>query len=110
MWGKLQSKAFQMISHELNKEGIQWMVMRNYEGLPYENRSKDLDIGIAHKDFKRSHKIINNVMKNVGFTKIFYIRYQYALCSTYFFDDGNNLESLKIDLIDGFVWRGAAVS
>ena len=107
MWGKLQSKAFQMISHELNKEGIQWMVMRNYEGLPYENRSKDLDIGIAHKDFKRSHKIINNVMKNVGFTKIFYIRYQYALCSTYFFDDGNNLESLKIDLIDGFVWRGA---
>lgn len=89
MWGKLQSKAFQMICHELNKEGIQWMVMRNYGGLPYENRSKDLDIGIAHKDFKRSHKIINNVMKNVGFTKIFYIRYQYALCSTYIFDYGN---------------------
>ena len=42
MWGKLQSKAFQMISHELNKEGIQWMVMRNYEGLPYENRSRKI--------------------------------------------------------------------
>lgn len=107
MWGKLQADAFQLMCQRLNEERIQWMVMRNYEGLPHENRSKDLDIGVAHKDFKRAHKLINQIMKEVGFSKIFCLKYEYAVCSTYFFDDGKCLESIKVDLIDGFVWRGA---
>lgn len=107
MWGKLQENAFAKLCKRLNEERIHWMVMRNYEGLPVSNRSKDLDLGVSHKDFKKAHRIICEVMNEEGFGKVFYLRYQYAICSTFFWDNGKDLESIKIDLIDGFVWRGA---
>lgn len=109
MWGELQASAFEKIGNSLTGANIHWLVMRNYDGLPEVNRSKDLDIGIAHKNFQRAYNLISDVLKSLGFSRVFKLTYQYAICATFFYVSEKSVESIKVDLIDGFVWRGAQV-
>ena len=37
-------------------ENVDYAVLRNYEGLPYENKSRDIDIAIEKKDWIRIRK------------------------------------------------------
>lgn len=107
MWGEIQANAFVNVAKALDDAGIKWMVMRNYEGLPDFNRSKDVDIGISKSDFQRVNILISETLNRHGFTNMFKVRYQYAICSTYFYQSEEKVDSIKIDLIDGFVWKGA---
>lgn len=109
MWGKNQSVVFTNVCDALNKNNVEWLVLRNYEGLPEHNRSKDLDLGVKHADFDTVYKIVANELKTIGYRKVFKIRYQYAVCATFFYKDDQKMDSIKIDLVDGFVWRGAQV-
>lgn len=109
MWGGLQAKAFEKIGEALTEANIHWLVLRNYQGLPAWNRSKDLDIGISKSHFREAHALISKALKSLGFTRMFKITYQYAVCTTFFYVSEEDVESIKVDLIDGFVWRGAQV-
>lgn len=105
MWGELQASAFEKIGNSLTGANIHWLVMRNYDGLPEVNRSKDLDIGIAHKNFQRAYNLISDVLKSLGFSRVFKLTYQYAICATFFYVSEKSVESIKVDLIDGFVCK-----
>ena len=44
------SEFLKIIFNFLNKN-VEYVVLRNYEGLPYHNKSRDIDIAIQSKDF-----------------------------------------------------------
>lgn len=108
-WTNKHGKIISELFIALDKAGIEWMVLRNYEGLPYENRSKDIDLLLSKTDFFRAKEVIYNTLKSQEFTYTYEVIFQYAWCYTFFCIEDNVSYSIKIDLLDGFVWRGAQV-
>lgn len=109
MWTENQATALQAVFFSLNKSGIQWMVLRNHEGLPEYNRSKDIDLLLHKKDFLHARNVISDVLVKKGFTNVGEQIFQYVWCFTFFSIYSSEIYSIKIDLLDGFVWRGAQV-
>ena len=108
MWEKEQSDALKEVFEALNENKIKWLVLRNYEGLPENNRSKDVDISIERKDFPKAKEIIVTTMNLRGFKYFQIVIFQYVLCLTFFKINDDKIISLKIDILDGgFIWRGA---
>lgn len=108
-WTEKHAEALQAVFDALNKSGIQWMVLRNYEGLPFYNRAKDIDITVRRKDFKRVAKVIFEILSKEGFAFYTFSRFQYAWCFTFFDISDNIPTSIKIDILEPFVWRGAYI-
>jgi len=53
------SQYIERVLHYLNKE-VEYALLRNYEGLPHHNTSRDMDIIITRSEFKkREHDIID---------------------------------------------------
>jgi thymidylate kinase len=109
-WTTEQAVALSAVFNALNQSGLSWLVLRNYDGLPHVNRSKDVDLGFSKTDFVRARAIIGSAMAAHGFDRVATDDYQYAWCTTYFrVDPTGSVTSIKIDILDGFVWRGAQV-
>lgn len=53
-WNHKHAVALQSVFEALDEQNIPWMIMRNYEGLPEVNTSKDIDIAIPRKDWKKA--------------------------------------------------------
>lgn len=109
MWSDEQALALDAVFHALNQSGIPWLVLRNYEGLPQDNRSKDIDLGLEKLSIPSVVDNICSVLKLHGFDRAFVQSYQYVCCCTFFKTVGAGVVSIKIDLLDGFVWRGAQI-
>lgn len=107
MWTNEQAEVLAAVFGALNQSGIKWLVLRNYEGLPESNRSKDIDLAFLKEDFTRAGAIIANEMLIAGFDRVHIENFQYVRCLTFFKILEKNVISIKIDLLDGFVWRGA---
>lgn len=107
MWGNDHVEALEQVFEALNANLSKWMILRNYEGLPQKNRSKDIDLLLEKKDFKESEKVISSALESKGFSRLLKESYQYVWCLTFFKIKKDKVISIKIDLLDGFVWRGA---
>ncbi len=108
-WTDKHAKALQVVFDALNSSGIQWMVLRNYDGLPFYNRAKDIDITVQEKDFKKTYKIITHILSKEAFEFKIFTKFQYAWCSTFFNISEKTPISIKIDIVEPFVWRGAYI-
>lgn len=108
-WTHLQAKALTEVFEALNSAEIPWLVLRNHEGLPARNRSKDVDLGLKKSDFGHAHLLIADALRRTGFDRELVEDFQYVRCLTYFGEFGDRAHSLKIDLLDGFVFRGAQI-
>lgn len=108
-WTDKHANALQAVFEALNKSGMQWMVLRNYEGLPFYNRAKDIDITLPKKDFKKTSKIISEVLSKNSFDFFIFTRFQYAWCFTFFDISDKTPISIKIDIVEPFVWRCAYI-
>lgn len=109
MWSEKQAKALQAVFEALNKSGIPWLVLRNYEGLPWNNRSKDIDIGVKKRDFSKAYKVISKSLKEHQFSLFTDTKFQYAWCLNFFNVTDNFPCEIKIDIVIPFVWRGAEI-
>ena len=107
MWSEGHSEALKSVFETLNAHSIRWMVLRNYEGLPESNRSKDIDLLLEKKDFFKAQKIISKALIMQGFDYMLKETYQYVWCLVFFKTSEGEAISIKLDLLDGFVWRGA---
>lgn len=107
MWSKEQALAVAAVFEALNNSGMYWLVLRNYEGLPETNRSKDVDLGLDKKNFHLAGKLISETLAKLSFNHVVVQNFQYVHCYTFFKLSAVGVISLKIDLLDGFVWRGA---
>ena len=108
-WTDIHAHALAAVFEELRASGLKWMVLRNYEGLPSRNRAKDIDLLLHKSDFRAAYECIAAALSVHEFHLSCEVQYQYASCYTFFkLSEGETL-SLKIDLLDGFSWRGAQI-
>ena len=108
-WGKAQVLALKAAFTALDNTNIDWMVLRNHQGLPNVNRSKDVDIGVEKVNFRRAEKAISDALLRTGFDRVMVQNFQYIRCLTFFSTVESTPNSIKIDLVDGFPFRGAQV-
>ncbi len=109
MWSERHAAALAAVFESLDQEGLRWMVLRNYEGLPHSNRSKDIDLVMSKHDFRAASAVLIRSLRAQGFTNVLVEQFQYVACHTFMRLQDGDLISLKIDLLDGFVWRGAQI-
>ena len=105
MWSKKQADSLRKLFTQLDRQGIHWMVFRNFEGLPDRNPSKDVDLLINRIEISAARKIVETVMHDCGYYYRTFDEFQCIWCYSFF--DEENLSSIKIDLFYGQVWRGA---
>jgi thymidylate kinase len=106
-WTETQAAALGAAFASLDAEGIDWLILRNHQGLPEVNRSKDVDLGLEKADFRRAERAISRAVRTAGFSRLLVEDFQYARCLTFFSTATSDPQSIKIDLLDGFVFRGA---
>lgn len=93
----------------LDEAGINWIVLRNWKGLPETNRSKDVDLGLEKSNFVRAQEVIEKAARREGFDRVHRENFQYVRCITLIGLFSDVVSSIKIDLLDGFVFRGAQI-
>jgi len=108
-WTQIHAIALTNVLDALDLSGIKWLVLRNHEGLPESNRSKDVDLCLSRRDFRYAEMMITEAVRAAGFTRIIVQDFQYVRCLTYFGTQYGSPQSIKIDLLDGFVFRGAQI-
>lgn len=96
-WTKLHGIILNEIFSELSSSNIEWLVIRNYQGLPWVNCSKDVDIAVKKEEWDNAEQIIQKTLFLKNFIYYDLKRYQYILCYTFFDHKGNGF---KIDLFD----------
>lgn len=108
-WTPLHAQALADVFKALNDHGFRWLVLRNHEGLPQTNRSKDIDIGIEKPMLRRAERVVMEVMKRHGLTRSETTVFEWGRCTSYFGTLPDSPMSIKIDLMNGFSWRGAEI-
>jgi thymidylate kinase len=108
-WTATQARALGAAFAALDDAGIDWLVLRNHQGLPEINHSKDVDLGLDKKDFRSAERAISEAVRGAEFDRVLVEDFQYVRCLTFFSTSTPNPQSIKIDLLDGFVFRGAQV-
>lgn len=107
VWKAEHAAALENVFEELDNNNVCWMIMRNYEGLPKINTSKDVDIAIPRRDWKKARGIIYDVLRKRGFQKVLFTRFQSILCHTFYQFNNGEIVALKIDIFACYEWRGA---
>tara|TARA_B110000503_G_scaffold142851_1_gene241258 strand:- start:3373 stop:4755 length:1383 start_codon:yes stop_codon:yes gene_type:complete len=106
IWEDAQQKAFVKIAGALNEAKIHWTVLRNYDGLPAYNDSKDIDISLRYSERKKALKLIETSLLACGFVFKKEIRFSFCYSLVYFKMCDGNVDSIKIDLFWGLQLKG----
>lgn len=106
-WDKRHGKILLDLVSAFNKADIKYFILRNYEKLPNENASKDVDIIIEPSKIKVANIIIHQVYKQHNLTHEYLVRFTWVYC-WHGMDIKNHL-SIHIDLIAGYRMKGYEV-
>jgi thymidylate kinase len=107
MWGEQQSQTIKALFSELDQKKIDWMVFRNFEGLPDNNDSKDVDLLIRRTHIAKAITVLFATMKKMGYTRYTFDRFQCIWCYSFFKRVGSKWISIKVDLFYGLIFRGS---
>lgn len=102
-WHPDHANIFTQVIEQLNNCDIKYFILRNYEGLPFINASKDVDIIIEPGSYKVAADALSHVYDA---NKLLYkvVKYERVRCWY-----GYNLEkqfSIHLDLIEGYLNKG----
>jgi thymidylate kinase len=86
---------------------VRYFILRNFEGLPHNNVSKDVDIIIAPGSYESASKILHSVLRKYGISSYRVVKYERVRC--WFGIDIDKNFSIHIDLIEGYLSRGFEV-
>lgn len=103
-WTNAHSKIFSSFIEKMNEASMQYFVLRNYEGLPEKNNSKDIDIIIKPKEYMLAKQILLDVFRQEGLTNYYIMNFERAHCVF-----GINIHenfAIHIDLIEGYANKG----
>lgn len=106
-WTRIQAQALTKVFEILNSNNIPWMIMRNYEGLPNNNNSKDVDMAIPKKYWCQAQQLIYKEIKKLGFEYVQFTRFQSIWCHTFYRIDELQTYTFKLDIFGGYEWRGS---
>ncbi len=102
----LASDLLKLFFVNLNKNEINYVVLRHYEGLPYINFSKDVDILISSSDQADIETILKQIAKELNYQIIWNNNLDYLTGFVFVKLVENNIFSVKIDLFIGLKWHG----
>jgi hypothetical protein len=100
------SKLIKEFFIELEKEKIDYIVLRNYEGLPEKNSSKDVDILIDENNINLAHNLLLRIAEKLEYNFIWKNKLDYLSGYAFVKVIDNIVYSVKIDLFYNLKWRG----
>lgn len=103
-WTKVHASCFSDFINKLNSADEKYFILRNFEGLPENNFSKDVDIIIEPGTFKKVLHILLASMKDAGFDHYYTMDYERAHC-IHGFNTKYNFY-IHVDLIEGYANKG----
>jgi thymidylate kinase len=106
-WKDVHARILSNFIIKLNESDIRYFILRNFEGLPEINKSKDIDIIIEPNNYNNAFKLLLNVLKGNNISNYKVVKYERAHCC-YAIDVEKNF-SIHIDLIEGYLSKGFEV-
>lgn len=106
-WEDLHAQIFASLVNNLNNHRIKYFILRNFEGLPEKNTSKDIDIIIEPGSYKKAAEILYEVFKAHNISSYKVVKYERVRC--WFGMDVEKNFSIHIDLIEGYLSKGYEV-
>lgn len=103
-WNEKHSLIFTNFVKKLNDARINFFVLRNYEGLPDCNSSKDIDIILEPKEYKRALNLLIETFRSLQIKYYYVMDYERAHC-VYGMNPDIDLY-IHIDLIQGYANKG----
>ena len=106
-WDKKHGTILMDLIKELDKNQVRYFILRNYEGLPETNQSKDVDIIVEPSKVKVANTILTSIYKQHGLSHLYMIRFTDVYCW-----HGMDIEqhlSIHIDIIGGYRVKGCEV-
>lgn len=103
-WEARHASIFNALVEKLNKGGIKYFILRNYEGLPEINNSKDIDIIIEPGSYKQAASFMYEALKENKVPNYYVVKYERVRCWL-----GMDVEadfSIHIDLIEAYLNKG----
>ena len=104
MWSKRHAKILSELFQELGKSNIRFFIIRNYEGLPDKNISKDVDIIFKHGTVKEAERILKDVFKRNGLFYYYRVVIEESYLCRAISEKGDF--AIHIDLMNGYINRG----
>lgn len=107
MWDERHGRVLLNIISKLEKNNIRWFILRGYVGLPNRNSSKDVDILIEAGKIKLAQNLLKQAYKEAGLQFFYPSVFGHVNC--YVGMSINNVFSIHIDLIEGYISKGFEV-
>lgn len=104
LWGKRHTEILDKYLRELETNHVRYFILRNYEGLPELNESKDVDLIIEPGSYKKAADILLNIFKAFQIPKYYVVKYEKVRC--WLGIDFDSEFSIHIDLIEGYFNKG----
>lgn len=104
IWDERHCKILTSFLTAMNMNGIRYVILKNAEGLPYENHSKDIDILIEPGKYKAASELLKQSYKDNGVTYCRVHKFERLRC-WYGFNPDEKL-AIHIDLLEGFLHKG----
>jgi hypothetical protein len=104
-WDKRHGKILSAICSRFYDENIRYFILRNYEGLPEVNPSKDVDIIVDPLNFIIAKNILKEEYTKHDITYCYEVNFAYIHCF-----HGMNIDSklgIHIDIIGSYVSKGS---
>jgi thymidylate kinase len=103
-WNTLSARIFSDLIIGFRRKNIRYFILRNYEGLPEVNNSKDVDIIIEPGKYQQAAELLLSVFKKHSVEYYHYVKYEMARC--FYGMETINHFAIHIDLIEGYLHMG----
>lgn len=103
-WDSRHAIVLDSYIQKLSKSGIKYFILRNYEGLPEINESKDIDLIIEPGKYTIAAELLYDTYKEHNIEYYYVVKYERVRC--WFGMNASDDFSIHIDLIEGYVNKG----
>ena len=104
VWGERHARVLDEFVNTLERHHVRYFILRNFEGLPAKNPSKDVDIIVDPRTYAEAQEILKGTFSSEGLESCCMVQFERAHCWYGF--DVNAGFSIHIDLISGYSSKG----